>query len=169
MVSSPPDRRLFKGFLSHAHEDCRLFGRFWQLLWPRLAIDSELQFTFWRDVDLLVGECWQERIRDAIAAADFSLLLVSPAYLSRPFISEVEIPAILEDPAMLVMPVGLQQVDLARCDLQGLGACQIFRLQMPGEREGRFFSELGGPNSARFCDALASQISARCLAALSST
>jgi hypothetical protein len=148
--------------VSYAHEDRKLFDRFHRLLVPRLANDKHLDFSLWWDGEILVGDRWEERIREAIASADFSLLLVSPDYLSRRFIARVEVPAILVDPAMLVMPVGLQVVDFPRSDLQGLEAHQIFRLQIRGETELRFFAELNGPNPARFCNALAAQISVRC-------
>ena len=161
-MASPAARPAVRGFLSYARQDRRLVDRFRRLLDPRLAIDRGLEFSVWWDADILIGEHWETRIREAMAAADFALLLVSPAFLSRPYITTVEIPALLTDPSTLVMPVGLQWIDFARTDLRGLGAHQIFRLQIPGEEQPRFFSECWGQNAARFSDALAAQVSTRC-------
>ncbi|MGH2771293.1 MAG: toll/interleukin-1 receptor domain-containing protein [Actinomycetota bacterium] len=152
-----------RGFLSHAHEDRRLVERFRRLLDDRLAIDRSLDFSIWWDADILVGELWDNRIREAMATADFGLLAISPAFLASPYIATVEIPTIVNDPAMLVIPVGLQSVDFARSDLHGLEAHQIFRFRTPGASPPRFFADLSGQNPARFCDRLAGQISARCL------
>src|SRR5947208_8118537 len=111
MTTTPHMRRSDRGFLSYAHDDRRLVDRLRRLLAPRLAIDRGAAFSVWWDGDILIGEHWEERVRHAMAAADFSLLLLSPAFLSRPFITGVEIPAILADPTVLAMPVGLQWVD----------------------------------------------------------
>ncbi len=139
-----------------------LVRRFRRLLLPRLAVDCDLQLSLWWDADILVGERWEGRIRRAMAAADFALLLVSPALLSRPFVTGVEIPALLGNPTTLIMPVGLQAVDFARSDLHGLAPHQVFRLPLPGWPEPRWFAELAGQNPARFCDELVRQISCRC-------
>lgn len=156
-------RRSVRGFLSYAHDDHHLVDRLRHLLGPRLAIDRGAAFSVWWDAAILIGEHWERRIRQEMAAADFCLLLLSPAFLSRPFVTGVEIPAILADPHVLALPVGLQWVDFARSDLRGLDARQVFRFPCRGRSEPRFFADLAGQNPARFCDALAAEISARCL------
>jgi hypothetical protein len=72
-----------RGFLSYAHGDRRLVGRFRQLLSPRLEIARGLDFSVWWDDDILIGQRWDDEIRRAIREADFGLLLVSPTFLSR--------------------------------------------------------------------------------------
>ena len=95
--------------------------------------------------------------------ADFGLLLVSPALLSRDYIRRVEITTLLTAPGTVVMPVGLQHVDLVRSDLLGLEAHQIFRYRNEDDGQPRWFAGLGGQNPARFCDAVAAQIADRLL------
>ena len=150
-----------RGFLSYAHADGRLVRRFMNLLGPRLQVLGNLDLRVWSDTDLLVGQRWDDEIRNAIDAADFGLLLVSPALLTRDYIQRVEIPALLSAPGTVVMPVGLQRVDVVRSDLQGLEAHQIFLHRDEGGGEPKWFADLGGQNPARFCDALAAQIADR--------
>lgn len=158
-------KRPVRGFLSYAHVDRPLVGRFRELLEPRLAIDRGLELSVWWDDDILVGQPWEDEIRRAIAAVEVGLLLLSPAFLSSEFIGRVEIPLLVRTPGAMVMPVGLQRIDLARSDLQGLDTHQIFRYRDGRYREPRWFADLAGQNPARFCDELAAQITKRLLAA----
>jgi hypothetical protein len=119
-----------------------------------------MKLSVWWDDRILIGQLWDEEIRRALSEADFGLVLVSPALLSRDYIRRVEIPALLAAPDTVLMPVGLQHVDLIRSDLQGLEAHQIFRLRTD-DGEPRWFADLGGQNPARFCDELAGQIADR--------
>lgn len=147
-----------RGFLCYAHEDWRLVRRFRRLLTPRLTNVRDLNVSIWWDDDLPLGQPWDEEICRAIARADFGLLLLSPALLSRDYIRTVEIPALLDGSGTAVMPVGLQYVDADRSDLQGLDAHQIFLYRHNGDGEAKWFADLGGQNPARFCDRLSRQI-----------
>jgi len=150
---------LVRGFRCYAHADRVLAADLFRLLGPRLQINNRgLDLSIWSDEHVLVGELWDAEIRRAIAAADFALLLLSPAFLSRAYLKGVEIPLLLAAPGTLVMPVGLQRVDLARSDLQGLDGHQIFRFRDPSHEDGRWFADLRGENRARFADELATQI-----------
>jgi len=138
-----------RGFLSYAHADLRLVDRFRRLLTPRLEIVRGLDASVWRDDDILVGQPWDDAIRTAIAKADFGLVLVSPALLSRPYIRDVEIPMLLSAYGPVVMPVGLQRVNFERNDLQGLDALQIFRHRVGSEADPKWYADLAGKNPAR--------------------
>jgi len=162
MEQVAPARKV-RGFLSYAHADLPLVRRFRGLLGPRLENILGLNASVWWDDHILVGQRWDDEIRTALREADFGLVLVTPALLSRDYIRRVEIPAFLTAPEKTLMTVGLQQVDLVRCDLQGLEAHQIFRLRMAGIGEPKWFADLGGQNPARFCDELAGQIADRLL------
>ena len=155
---TPAGTRGLRGFLSYAHADRRLVSRFRRLLTPRLEIVRDLTLSIWWDDHILVGQPWDEEIRRAMAWADFGLLLVSPALLSREYIRRVEIPALLDAPTMIVMPVGLQYVDVERSDLQGLEGHQIFLHRDGSDGDPRWFADMGGQNPARFCDRLAGEI-----------
>ncbi len=152
-----------RGFLCYAHADRRLVDRFRRLLAPRLEILRGLEVSIWWDDHILVGQKWDEAIRRAINDADFGLLLVSPALLSRDYIRRVEIPGILTASGTAVMPVGLRRVDMARSDLQGLDPHQIFLYRDGKGGEPRWFAGLAGENPDRFCEQLAGQIVDRLL------
>jgi len=156
-VTAPGPKLTARGFLSYAHEDWRLVSRFRRLLGPRLGIARDLRVSVWWDADILLGQRWDDEIRRAIREADFGLLLLSPALLSRDYIRSVEIPALLAATGAL-MPVGLQRVDFLRSDLQGLDPHQVFLYRNGNDGQPRWFADLGGENPARFCDALAGQV-----------
>jgi hypothetical protein len=157
-MSAPAAKRQVRGFLSYAHRDARLVGRLRDLLGQRFEGLRGLAISVWWDEDILIGRAWDDEIRIALKEADFGLLLVSPALLSRDYIREVEIPALLNGPGPVVMPVGLRRVDFARSDLQGIDARQIFLYRTGPDRQGRWFADLAGENRERFCDALVAQI-----------
>lgn len=152
-----------RGFLSYAHADHRLVKRFRDLLGPRLGILRGSQVSVWWDHDILLGQRWDDEIRKAISQSAFGLLLVSPALLSRDYVRRVEIPSLLTASGTAVLPVGLQRVDLARSDLQGLDAHQIFLHHHGPDGDPKWFADLGGQNPARFCEELAAQIADRLL------
>lgn len=161
MAAVATARRPIRGFMSYAHADLPLVERFRSLLAPRLAIDRTWAYEVWWDADILVGRRWEDEIRRALAACDFGLLLVTPAFLSREYIRTVELPALVEGTDKVVVPVGLQYVDFARSDLRGLEQHQIFRFQGPTHREPQWFASLRAENPARFCDELARQLTER--------
>lgn len=117
----------------------------------------------WSDDVILVGQAWNEEIRQAMATANFALVLLSPALLSRHYIRTVELPTLMASTTTAVMPVGLRRIDFDRCDAGGLEAHQVFRWLDPRSGEYRWFAELAGENRERFCDALASEITQRLL------
>lgn len=160
----PLGRRPARGFLSYAHRDRRLVESLRDRLTPRLRIDREIEFSVWSDDLILLGQRWDEAIRRAMAAADFALILLSPALLSRRYIQTIELPTLMASTATVLLPVGLRRVDFGRCEAAGLEVHQVFRWLDPRSGEHRWFAELGGENRERFSDALASQISQRLLA-----
>lgn len=157
-------RQKVTGFLCYARDDAKLVTRLRRDLTPRLKIDRTLAYTLWSDDLILVGQRWDEEIRAALAAADFGLLLVSPAMLVRPYIVEVELPALVRTPGKVVVPVGLRRVDFERSNTQALEEHQVFLYRPPGEEHGRWFADLAGENPARFCDELTRQMTARLMA-----
>ena len=160
---TPAGARSVRGFLSYAHADRRLVDRFRRLLAPRLELVRGLEVSIWWDDHILVGQKWDDAIRQGISDADFGLLLVSPALLSRDYIRRVEIPGMLTASGTAVMPVGLRHVDMARSDLQGLDPHQIFLYRDGKGGEPRWFAGLAGENPDRFCEQLAGQIVDRLL------
>ena len=100
-----------KGFLSYAHHnaaECATFRAHLTALRRGFSIDV------WTDHEINAGTVWEDRIADAIAAANIFFLLISPAFIDSDYVYTKEIPAIKDrrrtDNA-LVLPIVL-----ARCD-----------------------------------------------------
>lgn len=97
-----------------------------------------------------------------MAESDFGLLCLTPAFLASDFVARVELPALLAEDRMVV-PVGIEPVDLERADLRGVEGLQIFRYRASSGRALRCFSECGQSNRARFCDQLVGEMVDRVL------
>jgi TIR domain len=134
-----------------------LVERFLTLMRPRCITLRELELDTWWDRRILVGENWSAEIARALETADFGLLAVTPSFLASPYVTEVELPALLAG-EKLTFPVGLEAVDLRRADLQGLEGRQIFRHHPEGTTRQLWFAECAGANRARFCDSLVAQM-----------
>ncbi len=146
------------GFVSYAHDDEPLVNDFLRLMKPRSASLRQCTFDAWTDHRIVVGQDWRREIDTAIEEADFGMLLISPSFLSSPFIAEVELPALLARKDALIVPVGLEAVNIEKADLKGLELLQIFLLRLRGQIDPRWFSQLGGNNLKRFCDELIEQM-----------
>lgn len=99
------------GFLSYAHHnaaECTTFREHVAALRRGFSIDV------WTDHEITAGTVWEDRIAQAIGAANIFFLLISPAFIDSDYVYTKEIPAIKDrrrsDDA-LVLPVVL-----ARCD-----------------------------------------------------
>ena len=137
-------KRVVAFFISYAHENKSLADVLVKELRTQFDSSRLYELKLWTDDAILVGERWRERIEGAIAECDFGLLLVSPAFLSSPFIREYELPRFVggsESTTKPIVPVGLEEVDFDRHDLKGLGEHQFFRLPGKGT-EPRFYAEL---------------------------
>ncbi|HQX53547.1 MAG TPA: TIR domain-containing protein [Planctomycetaceae bacterium] len=126
-------KRKVKFFVSYAHDktgrrvkpDEQLLNDLRTLFRGSRSYDIEL----WHDGLIDVGENWDRKIKEAIAACDFGLLLISPEFLASAYITGDELPHFVGDTAKPVIPVGLEAVDFQRSDLKGLEATQIFLWQ----------------------------------------
>ncbi|MGH8059681.1 MAG: toll/interleukin-1 receptor domain-containing protein [Candidatus Entotheonellia bacterium] len=116
-------------FVSYARTDRRLADTFLQRLLEQLAPSKRYAYTLWRDTGILVGERWHDEIQQALAACQLGLLLVSPTFLVREYITQQELPWFLGDGAKPIIPVMLKTIDLRRHDAKGLEHHQLFRLE----------------------------------------
>ncbi|MBI5185468.1 MAG: pentapeptide repeat-containing protein, partial [Nitrospinae bacterium] len=148
LLREKSDKLKVKIFLSYSHDDKILKSRFFELIRNRLKTSKLYDFSFSVDTDILVGEKWHDEIQKMVKQCDFGLLLLSTKFLNSEYISNHELPRLLEK----CIPVALDILDFKRQDLKGLEENQIFRY------EEKAFSELRGANLTRFVNELARQV-----------
>jgi hypothetical protein len=113
-------------FVSYAHADASLAKKLMDALEPLFKTSAGWEFSNWSDHELLPGEGWRDEIEQALDKADFGLLLLSPQFLARTFITDKELPRLLAK--RMVVPVALRTIPLdGTMNLRGLEDRQIFR------------------------------------------
>jgi hypothetical protein len=157
-----------KYFVSYAHADKAAAHKLLDLLHPRLAILRGYSLSHWIDDAIEVGERWTDTIEDALAACDFGLLLLSPAFFASGFIRREELPTFIgqtQGPTgqartrvrKPLVPVMLKHVPLdGSADLAGLEQLQVFR-----DRDGRSFDRTRGHLGDAFADQLTRAIATK--------
>ena len=88
-----PGKTPARVFVAYAHQDKEYFERLSVMLMP-LVHTGLLDLS--ADLDIRVGENWQERISERLERADLILLLVSPAFLASEYVSGVEMKRVFE-------------------------------------------------------------------------
>jgi hypothetical protein len=121
---------------------------------------SYYRFEFWQDSVILPGETWIKEIRNALGRCSLGLLLVSPAFLASPFITEEELQKFVGESSKPVIPVMLRKVNLKLHDLRGLGETQLFRLKA-GPNNYRSYAQCGSSQRNDFVYVLHEQVEAR--------
>jgi len=107
------------------------------VLKPQLDTSSEFEFQLWSDRNIRPGESWKAEIEKAVADCELGLLMVSPAFLRSPFVTQSELPMLLKKAVMV--PVALHRVLFDRSmDLKGLSERQLFL-----DGKGRTFDACG--------------------------
>lgn len=151
-------------FLSWAHADQADVDALMSRLEPELKSLADVSVSVWADSIIPLGDEWRQQIMDGLDRCDYALALISPNYLTRPFIVEQEIPRLVgTDPVTRVLPVGLRPVALdGSRQLHGLEAHQMHLRRARNGRD-RFFSELDRRGKDAFAADLATRIRARLL------
>jgi NACHT domain/TIR domain len=151
---APSGKWLVRVFLSRASDDKKPADELWATLQKMLRTSSRYEFEFWDDTELLVGERWDARIRDALNTADLGVLAISYGFLGSPYITAVELPAFVNNEATYkrAIPVLLQTVDKTGTDWKGLRSEQVFRYRDAA------FDKATGPRKNDWAQALSTQI-----------
>lgn len=147
-------------FVSYAHADDEYADPFLGGFREMVAPSKKYRFEFWQDHIILPGEKWVKEIRNALGRCSIGLLLVSPAFLASPFITEEELPKFVQESSKPVIPVMLRKVNLKLHDLKGLEDAQIFRLKA-GPNNYRSYAQCGSSQSSDFVYVLHEQVEAR--------
>lgn len=85
--------KLGRVFVSYCHRDEQWLKRLRVHLKP---LEREGVFDVWDDTMIEPGRNWKSEIQKAIAEASVAVLLISKDFLASDFISEVELPALLQ-------------------------------------------------------------------------
>ena len=140
MANAPAPKRTVRYFVSYTRDDVKLPDKLLAELRKKLGADGDYDFQPWRDTGILVGKEWDAEIKTALAACDFGLLLVSPAFLGKKYITEQELPVFVRGDKPCV-PVTLSRIDFDEMDLKGLEAMQFVGLPLPRDPHPRSFEE----------------------------
>jgi TIR domain-containing protein len=130
-VAAGSGKPLVRMFLSFAKRDEDVVKRLWELLAEATAVDRVYQFELWRfDEAILAGENWDAPIRDALAVSELGLLAMSNAFLRSTYITDVELPALVDVAGKRAIPVSVRRTS-PHADLHGLAGKQIYGYQRP--------------------------------------
>ncbi len=145
-------------FVSYAHANQDLAGRFVTQFKEYTRPSKTYQYNTWRDIDLLVGENWDQKITKALNKCDLGLLLISASFLGSNYITSIELKLLETKP---VIPVLLWPIDFDRHDLKGLDEKQIFRFYKPGFLRPKSYGQCTTKQRVEFMLALFQQVEKR--------
>ena len=154
-------KRKVEIFVSYARLNKNLARKFMDKYKEQVCASKSLDYHFWQDKNILVGEEWHEAICVALERCSIGLLLISPAFLGSRYISEHELPKFIGSKTKPLIPVMLQSVDFERMDLKGLNKHQIFRLEGERFKSPKSYGDCTGNQRDRFVLALFGEVEQR--------
>lgn len=92
-VGKVTDRVAKKVFVSYSHQDADWLRKLQVYLTP---IVHDGTIDLWDDGKIILGSRWRDEIQQAIASSSVAILLVGPYFMASEFISDYELPQILE-------------------------------------------------------------------------
>ncbi|MCV7355897.1 toll/interleukin-1 receptor domain-containing protein [Mycolicibacterium fluoranthenivorans] len=155
MLAPPPIR--VRVFLSWCHRDVALKTDLVERLEPNLAILGGIDFSWWEDSQLEIGEAWRRGILDRLSECDYALLLLSPGFFASRFVTTEELPRIIGAKASArALPVMLRTVPLdGSRTMHGVENAQVFT------DAGKSYADLAGALRDRYASNLATAIQGR--------
>lgn len=119
-------KRTIKLFVSYARKDNKdkpQVDKFLDELKQHFSASKKYRYELWADWDVLLGTDWDDEIKAQVDECDFGLMLVSLPFINSDYISQHELPKLLER----ALPVGFQHFEWKNYEMKGLGEKQIFR------------------------------------------
>lgn len=148
-----------KFFVSYAHRNQDLAVKFTEHFLEYAEPSKKYTYHLWRDyTNILIGENWDDEIKQALEDCDVGMLLISASFLGSKYITEVEIKNLKSKP---VIPVLLGPIDIDRYDLKGLQERQIYRLNSPKFQSPKSYGDCNTKQRNQFMLGLFNQIEAR--------
>src|SRR4051812_20227307 len=108
--TNPLMKRTVRYFVSYTRDDGKYPDSLLKDLSKQLGQSAHYVFKPWRDTGILVGKDWDNEIKTALNECDFGLLLVSPAFLGKKYITEQELP-VFTGGGKPCIPVPLCRID----------------------------------------------------------
>ena len=100
-------------FISYSHHD----GEWLKQLRPLLSsLEQDGVIEFWDDGKIVKGEQWRPQIERVLSGCAGGVLLVSPDFLGSPFVTDIELPALLSAAVKDGNKKKIFWVHLRRCD-----------------------------------------------------
>lgn len=141
-------RKSIKFFVSYAQRNQGLATRFIDHFLEYAEPSIKYSYKLWRDTtDILVGDNWDEEIKQALEQCDIGLLLISVSFLGSSYIANTELKSLRRKP---VVPMLLAPVDFELHDLKGLKEKQIFRLENKNFQAPKSYSECSAKQRDQF-------------------
>jgi hypothetical protein len=113
-------------FISYSHKNEKWFKRLRVHLKP---IDQALKaLPVWADDQIKVGQKWRDQISTAMKEADIAILLLSADFFASEFVTDTELPALLEKAnagRMTILPLVIS----AFTELKGTSAERVREIQ----------------------------------------
>jgi hypothetical protein len=142
------DRMKIKFFIVRAEADFKAVESLKNGLIVQMKPSKKYKFSSSDMTDIMLGEDWDQRIKNELNNSHFGLLMISPNFLASDYIKNVELKH-YTDNEKPVMPVMLIPVSFEHHDLNGLDKIQIFRLRISSGVY-KAYSELKLPHKEKF-------------------
>tara|TARA_B100000609_G_C17218019_1_gene437965 strand:+ start:91 stop:1128 length:1038 start_codon:yes stop_codon:yes gene_type:complete len=146
-------------FISYARKDKTLVENLMGELEVHFEGSKTFDFGAWRDSVILVGEGWDKEIKDAINASKAGILFLSPAFFTRKYIKEEELPRLL-DGQKVILPVLLKPYTI-HTETLGLHQFQYFSMETDNGKRKAFSECSSSQHKEKFVRELYDQIERR--------